>query len=84
MALLGNGSLASQMAAAFAAGAGVDVGVMKTTLTVMAVSVVLAFAAWLIGAVIENYKDSRLTQQEAVGATVKLFVLVCFLVWVLV
>lgn len=84
MALLGNGSLASQMAAAFAAGAGVDVGVMKTTLTVIVISIALGFAAWLIGGVIENYKDDRVTQQEAVGATVKVFVLVCFLVWVLV
>ena len=73
-----------EIANAFASGSGIQASTMKVTLTLMAVALVITFFSWILSVLFDNYRDGQLKQEEVFAATIKLFLLLCFFVWVLV
>ena len=73
-----------EIANAFASGSGVQASTMKVTLTLMAVALAITFFSWVLSVLFDNYREGQLKQEEVFTATIKLFLLLCFLVWVLV
>ena len=73
-----------EIANAFASGSGIQASTMKVTLTLIAVALVITFFSWILSVLFDNYRDGQLKQEEVFAATIKLFLLLCFFVWVLV
>ena len=78
------GATTAEIANAFASGSGVQASTMKVTLTLMAVALAITFFSWVLSVLFDNYREGQLEQEEVFAATIKLFLLLCFLVWVLV
>lgn len=78
------GGTTIEIANAFAYGSGIQASTMKVTLTLMAVALAITFFSWVLSVLFDNYREGQLKQEEVFAATIKLFLLLCFFVWVMV
>jgi integrating conjugative element protein (TIGR03758 family) len=69
----------SSMAAAFQVGSGVNPGLMKAMLQLIAMGVILTIFAWVIYQLFTAYQADRATVPEMVMGSIKATVIFCLL-----
>ncbi|WP_287919159.1 TIGR03758 family integrating conjugative element protein [Comamonas sp.] len=63
------------MASAFTAGAGVSPSSMRTFISVLAISFIFLFGAWLLGKMIEQLNSGKLESAQLIKSAVTLVII---------
>ena len=66
------------MASAFASGAGVSPSSMRTFISVLAISFIFLFGAWLLGKMIEQLNNGQLETAQLFKSAVSLVIILSF------
>ena len=69
---------------AFRTGSGVDPLMLKTTLTLIAVGVILVVCTWLVVQLIDAYRDEQIRSEEVVLGLVRLVILAGLVIFMIV
>ena len=69
---------------AFRTGSGVDPLMLKTTLTLIAVGVILVVCTWIVVQLIDAYRDEQIRSEEVVLGLVRLVILAGLVIFMIV
>lgn len=71
------------MASAFAAGAGVSPSSMRNFISVLAISFIFLFGAWVLGKMIEQLNEGNLETGKLVKSAVSLLIILSFVSYII-